>query len=117
MDVDCWEPGAQAGTLFSFASNCVDFMLQVPDFASVFYYLHNSSNLPRPPVFLTIALILQLQATVLSLLASLMAILLGWMAEGKMPFGHAVLLCSTSVSTVFVASLLQGNNTTCNHCL
>lgn len=53
---------------------------------------------------------LQLQATVLSLLASLMAIVFGWMAEGKMPFDHAVLLCSTSVSTVFVASLLQGNN-------
>uniref|UniRef100_A0A7N6A765 Solute carrier family 41 member n=1 Tax=Anabas testudineus TaxID=64144 RepID=A0A7N6A765_ANATE len=50
----------------------------------------------------------QLQATVLGLLASLIAIVLGWMAEGKMPFDHVVLLCSTSVSTVFVASLLQG---------
>lgn len=58
---------------------------------------------------------LQLQATVLGLLASLMATVLGWMAEGKMPFNHVVLLCSTSVSTVFVASLLQGNNTTCHH--
>eukprot|EP00064_Thunnus_orientalis_P005319 superscaffoldBa00000515_g5333 len=50
----------------------------------------------------------QLQATVLGLLASLLAILLGWMAEGKMPFNHAALLCSTSVSTAFVASMLQG---------
>ncbi|XP_061577414.1 solute carrier family 41 member 2 [Cololabis saira] len=50
----------------------------------------------------------QLQATVLGLLASLMAILLGWMAEGKMPLNHIVLLCSTSVSTAFLASLLQG---------
>ncbi|XP_069018811.1 solute carrier family 41 member 2 [Embiotoca jacksoni] len=50
----------------------------------------------------------QLQATVLGLLASLMATVLGWMAEGKIPFNHVVLLCSTSVSTVFVASLLQG---------
>ncbi|XP_008285340.1 solute carrier family 41 member 2 [Stegastes partitus] len=50
----------------------------------------------------------QLQATVLGLLASLMATLLGWMAEGRMPFNHVVLLCSTSVSTAFVASLLQG---------
>ncbi|KAM7414219.1 hypothetical protein PAMA_019170 [Pampus argenteus] len=50
----------------------------------------------------------QLQATVLGLLASLMATLLGWMAEGKMPFNHIVLLCTTSVSTAFVASLLQG---------
>uniref|UniRef100_A0A669AWU7 Solute carrier family 41 member n=1 Tax=Oreochromis niloticus TaxID=8128 RepID=A0A669AWU7_ORENI len=50
----------------------------------------------------------QLQATVLGLLASLMASLLGWMAEGQMPFNHIMLLCSTSVSTAFVASLLQG---------
>ncbi|XP_054476339.1 solute carrier family 41 member 2 [Anoplopoma fimbria] len=50
----------------------------------------------------------QLQATVLGLLASLMATLLGWMAEGKMPLHHVMLLCSTSVSTAFMASLLQG---------
>ncbi|XP_068578859.1 solute carrier family 41 member 2 isoform X2 [Cebidichthys violaceus] len=50
----------------------------------------------------------QLQATVLGLLASLMATLLGWMAESKMPYNHVMLLCSTSVSTAFVASLLQG---------
>uniref|UniRef100_A0A665UUM1 Solute carrier family 41 member n=1 Tax=Echeneis naucrates TaxID=173247 RepID=A0A665UUM1_ECHNA len=50
----------------------------------------------------------QLQATVMGLLASLMAALLGWMAEGKMPFNHIVLLCSTSVFTAFVASLFQG---------
>ncbi|KAF3689042.1 Solute carrier family 41 member 2 [Channa argus] len=50
----------------------------------------------------------QLQATVLGLLASLMATVLGWMVEGKMLFNHVVLLCSASVSTAFVASLLQG---------
>ncbi|XP_031138480.1 solute carrier family 41 member 2-like [Sander lucioperca] len=50
----------------------------------------------------------QLQATVLGLLASLMATVLGWMAEGKMPLHHVMLLVSTSVSTAFVASLLQG---------
>uniref|UniRef100_A0A3Q0SP32 Solute carrier family 41 member n=1 Tax=Amphilophus citrinellus TaxID=61819 RepID=A0A3Q0SP32_AMPCI len=50
----------------------------------------------------------QLQATVLGLLASLLAAVLGWMAEGQMPFHHIVLLCSTSVSAAFVASLLQG---------
>ena len=58
-------------------------------------------------------LILQLQATVLGLLASLLATVLGWMAEGEMPFNHVVLLCSTSVSTAFMASLLQGNDTIC----
>lgn len=51
---------------------------------------------------------LQLQATVLGLLASVMASLLGWMAEGKMPLHHVVILCSASVSTAFMASLLQG---------
>uniref|UniRef100_A0A3Q2ZCW1 Solute carrier family 41 member n=1 Tax=Kryptolebias marmoratus TaxID=37003 RepID=A0A3Q2ZCW1_KRYMA len=50
----------------------------------------------------------QLQATVLGLLASLVATLLGWMAEGQMPFNHLVLLCSTSISTAFMASLMQG---------
>uniref|UniRef100_A0A8C6WWA9 Solute carrier family 41 member n=1 Tax=Neogobius melanostomus TaxID=47308 RepID=A0A8C6WWA9_9GOBI len=50
----------------------------------------------------------QLQATVLGLLASLMASLLGWMAEGNMPLNHIVLIASASVSTAFIASLLQG---------
>lgn len=54
----------------------------------------------------------QLQATVLGLLASMMAALLGWMAEGQMPAHHVVLLCSASVSTAFMASLLQGNDHT-----
>lgn len=52
----------------------------------------------------------QLQATVLGLLASLMATLLAWMAEGQMSLNHMVLLCSTSLSTAFMASLLQGGN-------
>ena len=64
-------------------------------------------------VFLTCSLIWQLQATVLGLLASLMATVLGWMAEGQMPLHHIMLLCSASVSTTFFASLLQGNNTIC----
>ncbi|CAL8262900.1 unnamed protein product [Merluccius merluccius] len=50
----------------------------------------------------------QLQATVLGLLAALVAIALGWMTEGQMPFNHAILLCSISLTTAFMASLLQG---------
>uniref|UniRef100_A0A8C5GXF8 Solute carrier family 41 member n=1 Tax=Gouania willdenowi TaxID=441366 RepID=A0A8C5GXF8_GOUWI len=50
----------------------------------------------------------QLQATVLGLLASLVAMLLGWMAEGTMPLNHIILLCSTSLFTAFITSLLQG---------
>ncbi|XP_049580293.1 solute carrier family 41 member 2 isoform X2 [Syngnathus scovelli] len=49
----------------------------------------------------------QLQSTILGLLASLMAIVLGWIADGRLPFNHVILLCSTSVCTTFVASLLQ----------
>ena len=49
----------------------------------------------------------------LGLLAALVAITLGWMAEGRMPFNHAILLCSISLATAFVASLLQGKATAC----
>uniref|UniRef100_A0A8C6Q6G2 Solute carrier family 41 member n=1 Tax=Nothobranchius furzeri TaxID=105023 RepID=A0A8C6Q6G2_NOTFU len=50
----------------------------------------------------------QLQATVLGLLASLVVTLLDWIAEGRMPLNHLVLLCSTSLCAAFMASLLQG---------
>ncbi|KAF7224818.1 transcript variant X2 [Nothobranchius furzeri] len=49
----------------------------------------------------------QLQATVLGLLASLVVTLLDWIAEGRMPLNHLVLLCSTSLCAAFMASLLQ----------
>lgn len=82
----------------------------------LYHYLHNCSAIYQDLwIFLYVTLILQLQATVLGVLASLMATVLGWIAEGKMPFHHVVLLCSTSVSTAFMASLLQGKNTTCCH--
>lgn len=86
-----------------------------PKVPFLYYYLFNCFIALYQDlwIFLTPTPTLQLQATVLGLLASLMATVLGWMAEGKMPFHHLVLLCSTSVSTAFVASLLQGNSTTC----
>ncbi|XP_038855209.1 solute carrier family 41 member 2 [Salvelinus namaycush] len=50
----------------------------------------------------------QMQATVLGLLAALAAVVLGWVLEGDMLLNHAALLCSASVTTAFLASLLQG---------
>ncbi|XP_073694137.1 solute carrier family 41 member 2 [Garra rufa] len=50
----------------------------------------------------------QVQATVIGFLAAVAAVVLGWIPEGKFQMGHAVLLCSSSVATAFIASLLQG---------
>ncbi|CAB1331539.1 unnamed protein product [Coregonus sp. 'balchen'] len=52
-----------------------------------------------------------MQATVLGLLAALAAVVLGWVLEGDMFLSHAALLCSASVTTAFMASLLQGKET------
>ncbi|XP_073671951.1 solute carrier family 41 member 2 [Paramisgurnus dabryanus] len=50
----------------------------------------------------------QVQATVIGFLAAVAAVVLGWIPEGKFQFNHAVLLCSSSVATAFIASMLQG---------
>ncbi|KAK2832191.1 hypothetical protein Q7C36_015653 [Tachysurus vachellii] len=50
----------------------------------------------------------QVQATVVGFLAAVAAIILGWIPEGKFQMSHAVLLCSSSVATAFIASMLQG---------
>ncbi|XP_062374454.1 solute carrier family 41 member 2 [Sardina pilchardus] len=50
----------------------------------------------------------QVQATVVGFLAAVAAVVLGWIPEGKFQMNHAVLLCSSSVATAFIASLLQG---------
>ncbi|XP_067284551.1 solute carrier family 41 member 2 [Pseudorasbora parva] len=50
----------------------------------------------------------QVQATVIGFLAAVAAVVLGWIPEGKFQMGHAVLLCSSSVATAFIASMLQG---------
>ncbi|KAF3859614.1 hypothetical protein F7725_022013 [Dissostichus mawsoni] len=48
------------------------------------------------------------QATVVGFLAAVAAVTLGWIPEGKFQMSHAVLLCSSSVATAFIASMLQG---------
>ncbi|KAL0962825.1 hypothetical protein UPYG_G00345970 [Umbra pygmaea] len=50
----------------------------------------------------------QVQATVVGFLAAVAAVVLGWIPEGKFQMSHAVLLCSASVATAFIASMLQG---------
>lgn len=67
-------------------------------------------------LFLSLSIILrnvhfflfQVQATVVGFLAAVAAVILGWIPEGKYRFDHSVLLCSSSVATAFIASLLQG---------
>ncbi|KAM9704878.1 solute carrier family 41 member 2 isoform 2-T2 [Menidia menidia] len=49
----------------------------------------------------------QVQATVVGFLAAVAAVVLGWIPEGKFQMSHAVLLCSSSVATAFIASMLQ----------
>nr|XP_045009143.1 solute carrier family 41 member 2 isoform X2 [Jaculus jaculus] len=50
----------------------------------------------------------QVQATVVGFLAAVAAVILGWIPEGKYYLSHSALLCSSSVATAFIASLLQG---------
>lgn len=57
-----------------------------------------------------LASLLQVQATVVGFLAAVAAVVLGWIPEGKFQMNHAVLLCSSSVATAFIASLLQGKH-------
>uniref|UniRef100_A0A8C7XMK7 Solute carrier family 41 member n=1 Tax=Oryzias sinensis TaxID=183150 RepID=A0A8C7XMK7_9TELE len=48
------------------------------------------------------------QATVVGFLASIAAVIFGWIPEGHIRLGHAVLLCASSVATAFIASLILG---------
>ncbi|XP_034023293.1 solute carrier family 41 member 1 [Thalassophryne amazonica] len=52
--------------------------------------------------------LIQVQAIVVGFLASIAAVIFGWIPEGHFQLGHAVLLCASSVSTAFIASLLLG---------
>ncbi|XP_076862648.1 solute carrier family 41 member 1 [Brachyhypopomus gauderio] len=52
--------------------------------------------------------LIQVQATVVGFLASIAAVIFGWIPEGQFRMGHAVVLCASSVATAFIASLLLG---------
>ncbi|KAG7472655.1 hypothetical protein MATL_G00110870 [Megalops atlanticus] len=52
--------------------------------------------------------LIQVQATVVGFLASMAAVVFGWVPEGHFDLSHAVLLCASSVATAFIASLLLG---------
>ncbi|CAN7982389.1 unnamed protein product, partial [Ixodes pacificus] len=53
--------------------------------------------------------LIQCQATVVAFLASLFAVLMGYVTESRFDTGNAVLLCASSMVTASVASLLLGS--------
>ncbi|KGL76269.1 Solute carrier family 41 member 1, partial [Tinamus guttatus] len=52
--------------------------------------------------------LIQVQATVVGFLASIAAVIFGWIPDGHFSIDHAVLLCASSVATAFIASLVLG---------
>uniref|UniRef100_K7F5J2 Solute carrier family 41 member n=1 Tax=Pelodiscus sinensis TaxID=13735 RepID=K7F5J2_PELSI len=52
--------------------------------------------------------LIQVQATVVGFLASMAAVIFGWIPDGHFSLDHAILLCASSVATAFIASLVLG---------
>ncbi|CAF0825967.1 unnamed protein product [Adineta ricciae] len=52
--------------------------------------------------------LIQLQATVVGFLAAIISTVMGWVPQGQFNLRHALVLCSSSVSTASVASLALG---------
>lgn len=53
-------------------------------------------------------ILIQLQAIVVGFLASIVSIAMGWIPEGNFNLQHALVLCSSSVSTAAITSLVLG---------
>jgi solute carrier family 41 len=52
--------------------------------------------------------LIQLQAIVVGFLAAIVSLAMGWVPEGHFNLRHALVLCSSSVSTASIASLALG---------
>ncbi|XP_066997122.1 solute carrier family 41 member 1 [Anabrus simplex] len=52
--------------------------------------------------------LIQCQATVVGFLASLAAVVMGWVPDGEFSIAHALLLCASSLVTASMASLILG---------
>ena len=52
--------------------------------------------------------LIQLQATVVGFLAAIISMVMGWVPQGQFNLRHALVLCSSSVSTASIASLALG---------
>lgn len=63
---------------------------------------------PLPSRLSELPLPLQVQATVVGFLASIAAVVFGWIPDGHFSIPHAFLLCASSVATAFIASLVLG---------
>ena len=50
----------------------------------------------------------QLQAIIVGFLAALVSLAMGWVPQGHFNIRHALVLCSSSVSTASIASLALG---------
>ncbi|KAL4226864.1 hypothetical protein ACF0H5_014843 [Mactra antiquata] len=53
--------------------------------------------------------LIQAQAIVVGFLASMVAMIMGWIPEGKFNIHHALLLCASSMSTAALASFILGS--------